>query len=105
LRYTNADVKKKKKKKKKVAKLSSLRVILALAAENDLEVHQMDVKSAYLNGRLHEEIYMEPPPGFDIPTGMVFRLIKAVYRTKQGGRVWYDDIRSRLSQMGYRRRV
>jgi Reverse transcriptase (RNA-dependent DNA polymerase) len=70
-----------------IAKLSSLCVILALATENDLKVHQMDVKSAYLNSRLHEEIYMEPPPRFDIPTGMVFHLIKAVYRTKQGGQV------------------
>ena len=61
----------------------------------------MDVKSAYLNGALQEEIYMEPPPGFDIPEGMIFRLIKAVYGTKQGGRVWYNDIRATLQAMGY----
>lgn len=85
-----------------VAKLTSLRVILALTAEHDLEVHQMDVKSAYLNGELKEEIYMEPPPGFSTPEGMVFRLVKAVYGTKQGGRVWYEDIRGTLEEMGYR---
>jgi hypothetical protein len=45
-----------------VAKLTSIRTFLALAAELDLEVHQMDVKSAYLNGVLEEEIYMESPP-------------------------------------------
>ena len=84
-----------------VAKLTSLRVILALTAEYNLEVHQMDVKSAYLNGELKEEIYMEPPPGFDTPDGMVFRLVKAVYGTKQGGRVWYEDIRKTLEEMGY----
>jgi hypothetical protein len=61
----------------------------------------MDVKSAYLNAPLKEEIYMEAPPGFDIPKGMVLRLLKAVYRTKQGGRVWYDDIRATLEAMGY----
>jgi hypothetical protein len=86
-----------------VAKFASLRSILALAAEEDLEVHQMDVKSAYLNGILKQEIFMEAPPGFDVPEGMVLRLIKAVYGTKQGGRVWYDDIRTTLQKMGYTR--
>ena len=47
----------------------------------------MDVKAAYLNGVLKEEIYMEPPPGFDIPESMVLKLLKAVYGTKQGGQV------------------
>jgi hypothetical protein len=86
-----------------VAKLASLRMILALAAELDLEVHQMDVKSAYLNGELKEEIYMKPPLGFDIPDGMVLKLVKALYGTKQGGRVWYENIRDTLRTMGYER--
>jgi transposase InsO family protein len=86
-----------------VAKFASLRVILALAAERDLEVQQMDVKSAYLNGELKEEIFMQAPPGFDVPEGMVLRLIKAVYGTKQGGRVWYEEIRDKLGSMGYQR--
>jgi hypothetical protein len=84
-----------------VAKFASLRVILAMAAEMNLEVHQMDVKSAYLNGELKEEIFMHPPPGFGAPSGTVLRLLKAVYGTKQGGRVWYENIRSRLFSMGY----
>ncbi len=62
----------------------------------------MDVKLAYLNGVLKEEIYMEAPPGFNMPNRMVLRLAKAVYRTKQGGQVWYKDIRDTLKQMGYR---
>ena len=68
-----------------IAKFASLRVILALAAEHNLEVQQMDVKSAYLNGELKEEFFMEAPPGFEIPTGMVLHLVKAVNGTKQGG--------------------
>jgi Reverse transcriptase (RNA-dependent DNA polymerase) len=40
--------------------------------EKDLELHQIDVKSAYLNGTLKEEIFMSPPPGFDVPDSMVF---------------------------------
>jgi hypothetical protein len=86
-----------------VAKLASLHTILALAAELDLEIHQMDVKSAYLNGELKEEIYMKPPPGFDVPDGMVLKLVKALYGTKQGGRVWYENIRNTLNSMGYER--
>jgi reverse transcriptase-like protein len=85
-----------------VAKLTSLRTILALSNEHDLEVHQMDIKSAYLNGALKEEIYMESPPGFNLPDGMVLKLVKAVYGTKQGSRVWYKDIRETLRQMGYK---
>src|SRR5258708_21455479 len=77
-----------------VAKFASLRTILALATEEDLEVHQMDVKSAYLNDVLQQEIFMEALPGLDDPEGMDLRLIKAVYGTKQGVRVWHDDIRS-----------
>jgi hypothetical protein len=84
-----------------VAKFASLHAILAIAAEHNLEVQQMDVKSAYLNGELKEEIFMEPPPSFDVPDGMVLRLVKAVYGTKQGGRVWYEEIREKLGTMGY----
>jgi hypothetical protein len=61
----------------------------------------MDVKSAYLNGELEEEIFMEPPPGFDAPEGMVLRLIKAVYGTKQDRHVWYLDVKAKLEAMGY----
>jgi len=84
-----------------VAKLASLRTILAIATNQDLEVHQMDVKSAYLNGALQEEIYMKPPPSFNIPEDMIFHLIKAVYGTKQGGCVWYNNIQATLHIMGY----
>jgi reverse transcriptase-like protein len=84
-----------------VAKLTSLQTILVITADQDLEVHQMDVKSTYLNGTLQEEIYMEPPPSFDVPEGMIFHLIKAVYGTKQGEHIWYNDIQAMLQMMGY----
>jgi Reverse transcriptase (RNA-dependent DNA polymerase) len=84
-----------------VAKFASLCSVLTLAAEHNLEVHQMDVKSAYLNGELKEDIFMEPPPGFNVPDGMVLKLVKAMYGTKQGSRIWYENIRSTLKSMGY----
>ena len=55
-----------------VAKLISLCIILVITAEKDLVLHQMDVKSVYLNGTLREEIFMSPPLGFDVPDSMVF---------------------------------
>ena len=82
-----------------VAKFSSLCTIFALAAKCNLEVHQMDVKATYLNANLKEEIYMEAPPGFDIPEGHVLRLKKGVYSTKQGGHVWYIEISDTLTEM------
>ena len=84
-----------------VAKLSTLCTILAITAEHNLKVHQMDVKCTYLNSKLEEEIFIEPPPGFNILGDMVFRLCKAVYRTKQGSQVWYRNIKKELESMGY----
>ena len=86
-----------------IVKLASLHAILAIAAERNLELHQMDVKSTYLNGSLANEIFMVPPPGLHVPEGMVLRLIKAVYGTKQGGRIWYEEISRTLGNMGYTR--
>jgi len=77
-----------------VAKLASFRTILAIAARLDLELHQIDIKGAYLNGELtpQEVIYMRQPPGFAYPnsTGQVFQLIKTIYGLKQSGRRWYQ---------------
>jgi len=86
-----------------VVKLSTFRAILAIAVQQNLTIHQMDVKAAYLNGKLKEEIHMEAPPGLEIPEGMVLRLNRAVYGTKQGGRVWYEDVCSTMAEMGYTR--
>ena len=84
-----------------ITKLSLLCAILALTTKLNLKVHQMDVKSAYLKRRLKEEIYMEPPPSFNILEGIVLKLNKAVYGTKQGSQVWYKNMKAELDQMGY----
>ena len=57
-----------------VTKFSSIHVLLALAADYDLEIHRMDVKSAFLNGELKEEIYLRPPPGFHDKPDKVWHL-------------------------------
>src|ERR1700730_3677369 len=71
-----------------VAKFASLRTVLALAAVEDMEVHTMDVSSAFLNGDLDEEIYMAQPEGFAAPgqEHLVCRLKKSLYGLKQSPR-------------------
>jgi Reverse transcriptase (RNA-dependent DNA polymerase) len=59
------------------------RAILAKAAREDLEVHQLDIKTAFLNGELEEEVYVTQPPGFhNVDDGLVYRLNKALYGLK-----------------------
>jgi Reverse transcriptase (RNA-dependent DNA polymerase) len=79
-----------------VAKLASIRMVLALAAANDMELHQIDIKGAYLNGELtdKETIYMSQPPGYPVPSssGKVCLLQKTLYGLKQSGRRWYQKL-------------
>eukprot|EP00253_Pinus_taeda_P009428 PITA_09428 len=74
--------------------MSTIRLVLALTAQFKWKVHQMDVKSAFLNGDLQEEVYMTQPPGFKIASQeqKVCRLAKALYGLKQAPRAWYMKI-------------
>jgi hypothetical protein len=88
-----------------VARFESLRLILALAALEDWEIHQMDVKSAFLNGLLDEEIYMEQPEGFVDPDhpDKVCLLKKAIYGLKQASRAWNQQFHGVLLELGFTR--
>ena len=68
-----------------VTRISSILMLIAIAAIHNLEIHQMDVKIAFLNGDLDEEIYMEQPEGFIVPgqEKKVYRLVKSLYGLKQ----------------------
>lgn len=87
-----------------VARLSSLRVILAYATRYDWPIDVFDFNSAFLNGELDpsDELYMEQPPGFEVTSDkgrpMVLRLRKALYGLKQGGRTWYETICKMLKE-------
>ncbi|KAF9799838.1 hypothetical protein IEO21_10490 [Rhodonia placenta] len=87
------------------ASLSSLRLVLALAAANDWEIHQIDFKNAYLNGDLDETIYMRQPPGFAQPNRehWLWKLLKALYGLKQAGRLWYQKVCELLAEFGLTR--
>jgi hypothetical protein len=76
-----------------VAKFVSIRCILALAAIEDMEIHQMDVKIAFSNGDLEEEIYMEQPEGFTQEgEHLVCKLHKSLYELKQSPRAWNQKL-------------
>ena len=71
-----------------VARMESIRVLLALASQEGWSMHHMDVKSAFLNGDLKEEVYVWQPPGFAVPgeEGKVYRQCKALYGLRQAPR-------------------
>ena len=82
-----------------------MRIILALVAHYDLELHQMDVKTAFLNGDLDEEVYMNQPKGF-LAHGkedMVSKLKKSIYGLKQASRQWYIKFNGTVTTYGLSR--
>ena len=74
-----------------VARLSGLRLLLSIAAREELDLESMDAINAFLNGGLSEEIYMNPPEGSNMPSGLVVRLLKGLYGLQQAGRVWWES--------------
>ncbi|KAK8951274.1 hypothetical protein KSP39_PZI003194 [Platanthera zijinensis] len=86
-----------------VAKLNTIRVLLSLAANLDWQLHQLDVKNAFLHGNLGEEVYMDIPPGQKGLVGnkMVCKLEKALYGLKQSSRTWFGRFSSAMKKYGY----
>ncbi|GJT38556.1 retrovirus-related pol polyprotein from transposon TNT 1-94 [Tanacetum coccineum] len=81
-----------------VARLEAIRIFLAFAAHMNMVIYQMDVKTAFLNGNLREEVYVSQPDGFVDPDkpNYVYKLKKALYGLKQAPRAWYDMLSSFL---------
>jgi hypothetical protein len=86
-----------------VARLTTIRVLLSLAASHGLLVHQMDVKTTFLNGELEEEIYMDQSEGFVVKgqEGMVCKLVKSFYGLKQAPKQWHDKFDRTLTSVGF----
>ena len=83
-------------------KWATLRAVLAIAAFEDLEIESVDISSAFLNGNIDTEIYMQQPEGF--PQGdktQVLRLLKSIYGLKQAPRIWHNKLNSVLSLIGF----
>ncbi|KAI5328240.1 hypothetical protein L3X38_027637 [Prunus dulcis] len=88
-----------------VARLDTIRTLIPLAAQKGWKLCQLDVKSAFLNGILEEEVYVDQPEGFVIKGAedKVYRLRKALYGLKQAPRAWYSEIDTCLTQCGFHR--
>lgn len=86
-----------------VARMETVRAVLSIAAQNKWKVYQMDVKSAFLNGVLMEEVYIEQPLGYEKKgeEHKVCKLKKALYGLKQAPRAWYSRIDSYLLENGF----
>ncbi|WVZ52882.1 hypothetical protein U9M48_003888 [Paspalum notatum var. saurae] len=86
-----------------VARLEAIRILLAFAASKGFKLQQMDVKSAFLNGFIEEEVYVRQPPGFESARfpDRVYKLRKALYGLKQAPRAWYARLKSFLLKSGF----
>ncbi|WVZ58251.1 LOW QUALITY PROTEIN: hypothetical protein U9M48_008537 [Paspalum notatum var. saurae] len=86
-----------------IACLEAIRILLAFAASKGFKLQQMDVKSAFLNEFIEEEVYVRQPPGFESAKfpNLVFKLRKALYGLKQAPRAWYARLKNFLLQSGF----
>ena len=86
-----------------VAKLHTIRILLSIAVNLEWDLWQMDVKNAFLQGELEDEVYMRPPPGLEdmVKPGNVLRLKKAIYGLKQSPRAWYHKLSTTLNGKGF----
>ncbi|CAI7868231.1 unnamed protein product [Closterium sp. NIES-54] len=84
-------------------KMTTLRVLLHVAAQRDYELHSLDFSTAFLQGSLHEEIWLRRPPGFtgSFPAGTQWSLRRPVYGLRQAPREWHDTLRMTLAALGF----
>ncbi|CAI7873747.1 unnamed protein product [Closterium sp. NIES-54] len=84
------------------SKMTTLRVLLHVAAQRDYELHSLDFSIAFLQGSLHEEIWLRRPPGFtgSFPPGIQWSLRRPVYGLRQAPREWHDTLRTTLAALG-----
>lgn len=84
-----------------VSKYESFRLLLAISAKLNLTVHQMDVKTAFLNSEMDTEIYMTQPHGYVGDPQLVCKLHKSIYGAKQAGRLWAKLLHKTLTELNY----
>lgn len=83
-----------------VVRYTSVRLLIAMAASRNLKIHQLDAVTAYLQGDIDEDIYLEQPEGFNDGTGKVCKLKRAIYGLKQAGRQWNRKLDQVLKNIG-----
>lgn len=86
-----------------VVRYSSIRLLMALAVKKDFKICQMDAVTAFLQGDLDEDIFMQQPEGFNDGTGKVCKLNRSIYGLKQSGRLWNIKLDNAMYRFGLRR--
>jgi hypothetical protein len=86
-----------------VAKIQTVRLLIAIATQRGWQVHHMNVKLAFLNGELRIEVYVQQPPGFVVQggSGRVLKLKKALYGLRQAPRAWNARLDNELTKLGF----
>ena len=81
-----------------------MRMVHTISTLRNLEVHQMDVKTTFLNGDLDEEIYMQQPEGFSTPgqERKAYKLVKSLYRLKQAPKQWHMKFHNFMMSQGFK---
>ncbi|GKE05515.1 retrovirus-related pol polyprotein from transposon TNT 1-94, partial [Tanacetum coccineum] len=87
-----------------VAKMVTVRTLIAVAIKKDLYIEQLDINNAFLHGDLHEEVYMTIPKGYNqiLPPNTICKLTKSLYGLKQANRQWFEKLTTFLLQLGFR---
>jgi hypothetical protein len=88
-----------------MANMTTIHTVLAMAAQRDWEIHQVDIKSAYLYASIQEEIYIRAPPGYlkDDQRGKVLRLRRSLPGLKQAGFEWAEELAGVFVELGFSR--
>ncbi|GIL68887.1 hypothetical protein Vafri_22154 [Volvox africanus] len=85
------------------SRFASLRTLLAVAAVKGMQIHQLDVSTAFLNGELEEELWMEQPPGYEsADPEQACRLLRSIYGLKQAPHCWYVKLVTELDKLGFK---
>jgi hypothetical protein len=85
-----------------VASLPAIRYYLALTTRLGLTPLQLDFDAAYLNADLKEEVYMRPPPGYELPDGKLWIIVKSLYGLRQSGKNWNELLNEQLLSLGFK---
>jgi hypothetical protein len=88
-----------------VARMETVRMVVALAAQRNWKIFQLDVKSTFLHGELHVDVYAEQPKGYEIKGSedIVYKLHKALYGLKQAPRAWFNCMENYFVNEGFKK--
>jgi hypothetical protein len=81
--------------------MTTIHTLLVVASVRGWSISQLDVKNAFLNGELREDVYMHPPPGYSVPEGMVCHIRRSLYALKQAPRPWFQRFTSVVTAAGF----